>query len=907
MSLAPGTRIGPYEVTAQIGAGGMGEVYRATDTHLKRHVALKVLPDALASDAERLARFQREAEVLASLNHPNIAALYGLEKSAGITALVMELVDGPTLADRIEVGPIPWDEARPIATQLADALEAAHEQGIVHRDLKPANIKVRDDGTVKVLDFGLAKAVEPVTAISSNHSMSPTITTPAMTQMGMILGTAAYVSPEQARGKAADKRADIWAFGVVLFEMLTGRRPFAGEDVSDVLASVLAREPELRLIPDAVPGPVRETLRVCLQKNPKQRARDIGDVKLAMSGAFQSSVPAVTSSDAPLAHVNRWRTAAWIAAGAIAGGAIVGGAAWILSPEVVPRVAQFQLDTPEVGLGFSGFGGALTSDIAISPDGTRIVYASGFGGATLFMRPLDRLESRVLVSLAANPFLSPDGRWLGFSAVDGTWKKIAVDGGQPATLWKSPGGAPRGASWGADDTIIFATVASEGLRRGRASGGPVDVLTTVNERDGEIGHHWPDILPGGRGVLFCVVRPGQGLLGENQDIAVLDLETRAWKTLVHGGSFPRYVRGYIVFATSGSLRAVPFDEDRLEVTGEPISVLEGVMTKPSGAANFAVTRDGTLVYVAAAGGAEPHTLVWVDRQGREQPIAAPNRAYYYVHVSSDGTKAALDVRDQQNDIWIWDFVRETLTRLTFDPGLDRSPVWSPDGRRVAFSSQTANGIGSLSWRAADGSGTVERLTDTASRQQFPTSFSPDGTKLLFWEIGQGATAWDMGLLDFAAKGKVTPLVRTSFNEVNPDVSADGKWLAYQSDESGQYEVYVRPLSDVDNGGKWLVSNGGGTRPRWSRDGRELFYLVEPGRLMSVPIQPGPTFTFGNPRMLFDGPYLAPQVARTYDVAPDGQRFLMIKRAPQKEGERTPQPKLVLVQNWFEDVKRLVSR
>jgi serine/threonine-protein kinase len=886
----------------------MGEVYRARDTKLGREVALKVLPSSLAHDADRLARFHREARTLATLNHPNIAAIHGLEDADGVPALVMELVDGPTLADRIAVGPIPWDEALPIATQLADALEAAHEQGIVHRDLKPANVKVRDDGTVKVLDFGLAKAIEPITTTSSSHSMSPTITTPAMTQIGMILGTAAYMAPEQARGKAVDKRADIWAFGVVLFEMLTGQRPFGGAEVSDVFASVLAREPDLRLIPDTVPGPAHQALRLCLQKDPKQRARDIGDVKLAMSGAFQAAAASPPTHEATAPRTRRPRTAGWIAAGVIGGAAMAGGAAWTLWPQPEPRMARFVLDTdtPDgTALGFSGFGGALTNDIAMSPDGARVVYAGGVTGGTLFLRPLDRLGSTLLVPQAANPFVSPDGRWVGFAAIDGMWKKVSVDGGQPVTLWKSPGGSPRGASWGADDTIVFATVGSRGLRRGRASGGTVDALTTIDDAGAEIGHHWPEILPGGRAVLFSIVRTGRGLVGENQEIAVVDLATGVRKTLVRGGSFPRYVRGYIVFAASGSLRAVPFDADRLEVKGESISVFEGVMTKPDGAANFAVTRDGTLLYVASAGGgAESHTLVWVDKQGREQPIAAPNRTYYYVHVSPDGTKAALDVRDQQNDIWIWDFARATLTRLTFDSGLDRSPVWSPDGRRIAFSSQTESGVGSLSWRNADGSGTVERLTDNRTQQQFPTSFSPDGTKLLFWQIGQAETAWDMGVFDFTAKGKITPIVKTSFNEVNPDVSYDGRWLAYQSDESGQYEVYVRPFADVENGGKWLVSSGGGTRPRWSRDGRELFYLVEPGRVMSVPIRPGPTFTHDNPRMLFDGPYMAPQVARTYDVAPDGQRFLMIKRAPQKEGERASEPKLVLVQNWLEEVKRL---
>jgi serine/threonine-protein kinase len=404
-------------------------------------------------------------------------------------------------------------------------------------------------------------------------------------------------------------------------------------------------------------------------------------------------------------------------------------------------------------------------------------------------------------------------------------------------------------------------------------------------------------------VLFTVVR---NLGAENMEIAVLDLATGAQKTLVRGGSHPRYAGGHIVYGVGGTLRAVPFDLDRLEVTGEPAPVLEGVLTKQSGAANFSVASDGALVYVAAnADIAERRTLVWVDRQGREQPItAAPARSYTYLQLSPDGTKVALDVRDEQNDIWTWDLARETLTRLTFDPGLERAPIWSPDGKRIAFSSQREAALGNIFWQAADGTGPVERL-HAATTQQFPTSFSPDGTKLLFWETGSD-TAWDMGVVEMTGEHKSTALAKTSFNELNPEVSRDGKWMAYQSDESGQYEVYVRPFPNVDGGGKWQVSTGGGTRPLWSRNGRELFYLIEPGRVMAVPIQPGPTFAYGNPTMIFDGPYLAPNAARTYDVSPDGKRFLMIKDAP-RQGDARAAPRLVLVQNFVEELKRVAPR
>jgi serine/threonine-protein kinase len=903
LALTIGSRVGVYEVSATLGAGGMGEVYRARDTKLDRDVALKILPDSFAADPERAARFQREAKALAALNHPNVGAIYGMETEAGVTALVLELVEGPTLADRIVEGPIPLSEALPIARQIADALDAAHEQGIVHRDLKPSNIKLRPDGTVKVLDFGLARAMSTDASGSAARalSMSPTITTPAaMTGMGMILGTAAYMSPEQARGKAVDKRADIWAFGVVLFEMLTGHRPFGGEEMSDVFASVLAREPDLARLPKDLPESIRQVLRVCLQKDPKLRARDIGDVRMMMDGAFHSTAP-VQETAAPR-RATWQRAAGWIAAGLIVGGAAVGAAVWALPPREAPRVARFLLDTPE-GLA-AAFRDTVASDIAISPDGTRVVYTGGPSGFDLLVRPVDRLDTTLLARQASNPFMSPDSGWVGYVS-SGTWQKVSVTGGPPVTLWKNQAGPSRGASWGPDDTIVFSTQGSTGLFRGPAAGGTPAQLTKTNVEKGELGHWWPEVLPGGRAVLFTIVR--NNLNAENMEIAVLDLASGAQKTLVRGGSHPRYASGYIVYGVAGTLRAVSFDIDRLEVAGDPAPVVEGVLTKQSGAADFSLASDGTLVYVAAdAAVAAQRALVWVDRKGQEQPIAkAPLRAYTYLRISPDGAKVALDVRDEQNDIWTWDFARETPTRLTFDPGLDRAPIWSPDGRRIAFSSQREGGIGNLFWQAADGTGRVEKLSDLRT-QQFPTSFSPDGTKLLFWEVGS-ETAWDMGVVGLQDDRKATGLLKTSFNELNPEVSPDGKWLAYQSDESGQYEVYVRPFPNVEDSGKWQVSNDGGTRPVWSRNGRDLFYLVEPGRVMTVPIQPGPTFTYGNAQMVFDGPYLAPNAARTYDVSPDGKRFLMIKEAPRQGNDPAPEPKLVLIQNWVEELKRLVPK
>ncbi|HET9361719.1 MAG TPA: protein kinase [Vicinamibacterales bacterium] len=930
MALTIGSRIGVYEVSGALGAGGMGEVYRARDTKLDRDVALKILPDSFATDPERIARFQREAKALAALNHPNVGAIYGMETAAGVTALVLELVEGPTLADRIAgasndivgaskdapllmrrggssdppVSAIPVDEALAIARQIADALDAAHEQGIVHRDLKPSNIKLRPDGTVKVLDFGLARAMSPDASRSGGAlSMSPTITTPAaMTGLGAILGTAAYMSPEQARGKTVDKRADIWAFGVVLYEMLTGHRAFGGDEMSDVFASVLAREPDVALLPKDLPESIRQVLRVCLQKDPKLRARDIGDVKLVMAGTFESVAPAPVVSDTLPRRASPWRAAAWIAASAIIGGAAVGAALWALTPRPATPIARFLLDTP-AGPALA-FGGAAATDIAITPDGTRVLYlAAGSGGFDLVVRPVNRLETIVLARQATNPFVSPDGSWVGY-ATGGEWMKVSITGGPPVSLWKGGGGAPRGASWGPDNTIVFASQGTLGLRRGPAAGGTPEVLTKSDK--GDFGHLWPEVLPGGRGVLFTIAR-NTGLGAEAMEVAVLDLATGQHKTLVRGGSYARYARsGHIVYGVAGTLRAASFDLNRLEVTGDPVPVLEGVMTKQSGAANFSLADDGTLVYVAArADTAEQRSLVWVDRTGREETIDAPPRAYLYPRISPDGTKAALDIRDQLADIWIWDFERETLQRLTNDSGADRAPAWSPDSRRIALSSQAGGAAGNLSWQAADGTGTVERLNDSPN-QQFPAAFTPDGSGLLFWEVGN-ETRWDMGIVGLKDKRQATHLAKTAFNESNPEVSPDGRWVAYQSDESGQFEVYVRPFPNVDAGGRWLVSNGGGTRPVWAQNGRELFYLVEPGRVMAVPIQPGATFTWGNPQMVFDGPYVAGNAGRTYDVSPDGRRFLMIKDAPRQGKDPAPEPKLVIVQNWVEELKRLVPR
>ena len=893
MALVPGTRLGPYEIAAQIGEGGMGEVYQATDTNLKRAVAIKVLPESLALDAERLARFQREAEVLAALNHPNIAQIHGLEKSDGTIALVMELVEGPTLADRIAQGAIPVDEALPIAKQIAEALEAAHEQGIVHRDLKPANIKVRPDGTVKVLDFGLAKALEPASALGTSAgqalSQAPTITTPAMTVAGMILGTAAYMSPEQAKGKTVDKRSDVWAFGAVLFEMLTGKRAFAGGDVSEVLASVLAREPDWTLLPNGLSPVLGTYIRRCLHKDSKQRVHDVADVRLALEGAFETGVSQVTDDSSAIPQPAVWRRALMPMAALIVGAVVAGVTVWRATLPAPPLPVRTEVTTSgDAALRPDG----IHRNLAITQDGSRIVYR---GQDQLLVRTLDQLEPTAFITHLDDlraPFVSPDGEWVGFVERT-TLKKVAITGGPPVTVTGMEG-VLRGASWGEDGTIIYGTLqAGTGLQRVSAAGGDPVVLTTMDVERGELRHFWPEILPGGEAVLFSV---GYGTGVENMELAVLDLATLEHKILLTGGSHARYAAtGHLVYGAEGTLRAVPFDLARLEVTGNPVPVLEGVMTAPTSAVEFSLSANGSLLYVVGnSDGIASRTPVWVDRQGREEPLAVPPRAYTNPRLSPDGTRVALDVRDQEEDIWVWDLVREVLTRLTFDPGADRYPVWTPDSTRVVFSSDV-DGAFNLYWKAADGTGTVDRLTESANLQ-YGNSFSPDGESLVLREGGVGREV-DLRVLSLAGDRGVETLLATEFVEVNADLSPDGRWMAYESDQSGQREIYVRPFPNVEDG-QWQISTSGGARPLWALGGSELFYR-RGAALMAVPVQTAPSFMPGTPEVLFEAEYFLGLGGRSYDVAADGQRFLMIK-----EGGDAAQ-NVILVQNSFEELRRLV--
>ena len=882
-----GTTISHYKVLEKIGEGGMGVVYRATDTKLNRDVALKILPEQFASDSQRMARFQREAEVLASLDHPNIGQIYGIEEAGQTKALVLQLIEGPTLAERIAQGPIPVEDALKIALQITEGLEAAHGKGVIHRDLKPANIKITPEGQVKILDFGLAKLFEEESPIT-DISQSPTLTA-AATRAGVILGTAAYMSPEQASGAATDKRVDIWSFGVVLFEMLTGRQMFTGKTVSHILADVLRAEPDWNNLPAGLHPRLRMLLERCLEKEAKDRLSGISDARVDIQKALADPSGVLVQPTGDVVQAPRRRILPWVLAVVLS--AVVGVVVWSVMSPAPPRLARFAIsEAPNVS-----FITRSAPSVTISPDGTRIVYVGP--GSQLYVRAVDQLDAVALRGgVGINPFISPDGNWVGFrDGSDNTLKKVPINGGPPVVLSEGFGGIA-GASWGADGTIIFGTYQPNGLFRVSAAGSEErEVLTNLEE--GESGHRWPEILPGGRTVLFTVEK-GQG--DANFEIAALNLETGERKLLIPGGGNPHYAAtGHIVYGVEGTLRAVPFDLDTVEVKGDPIPVLEGVVTSARGGVHFSLAEDGTLVYVPGTGGVGGQvTFVWVNREGQEEPVAAEPRGYGEFSLSPDGTKIAVRVIDTENpDVWIYDLVRDTQMRLTFDPTAEGFPIWTPDGQRVAFGSPDG-----LSWKAADGTGEVETLVESSSNQQ-PQAFSPDGTALVFEERGPPGS--NLGMLSLEGERVSTLLMETEFSERNAALSPDGRWMAYQSNESGQYEVYVRPFPDV-NGGRWQVSSGGGGWPLWSPDGRELFYAGS-GSMMAVPIETEPTFTQGTVDLLFDlGPYFQPSELpnRRIDISPEGDRFLMLKAGGGSD-ETAETTSIIVVQNWFEELKRLV--
>jgi serine/threonine-protein kinase len=887
MTFTAGIRIGPYEITSPLGEGGMGIVYRARDTKLERDVALKVLPDHFADDPDRLSRFQREAQVLASLNHPNIAQIYGLEDSGNTRCIVMELVDGETLQERLARGPMTLDDALPIARQIAEALEAAHERGIMHRDLKPANMKLTADGKVKVLDFGLAKIYEAAN-VPHNVSNSPTLTA-AQTLGGVILGTAAYMSPEQARGRAVEKRTDIWAFGCVLYEMLTAQPAFRGEDTTEILASVVKAEPEWQRLPADLPANIRTLLFRCLQKDTKKRIRDAGDIVIELEQSPTSPVSDLASSTS-IGPVSFRRSVLFSLIGVLISAAVTGVAVWRLKPVPAAPVGRFSIVLPH-GQRLAGLD--MTA-MTFSPDGKRLAYVATSGGPRqLYVRETDSLDARPLTGTenAVSPFFSPDGEWIGFFTGD-SLKKIAMSGGPPVRLARVEFFG-RGGTWGTDGNIAFATGTDSGLSLVSDSGGGSQTLTTLDRQKAEASHRFPHYLPGGS-LLFTV---GTGGSWDDARIEVLKPGTGEKKVVIEGGSDGRYLpSGHLVFLRGGNLMAVPFDLRRLEVTGSPKALVEGILpsTNNTGAAQAAFADAGSVAYVSGGGKVSDRTLVWVDRNGMEQPLRLPARAYRHPRLSPDENRLLVDIDEgNKSDLWVCDLLRGTLIRLSFDD-VSGYPEWTPDGKNLAYQARPT-GVWNIFWKATDGTGKEERLT-TSPNLQWADSWSPDGNTLAFTEVDP-VTHWDIWTLSIKDRRK-SQFLRTPFNETYLVFSPDGRWVAYQSDESGRDEIYVQPFPGP--GTKELISIDGGTDPLWSRDGRQLLYR-NGDKMVSVAITVVPTFHPSKPEVVFESPYWAYEGYSSYTVTADGRRFVMIK-----ENEQVAKANVInVVLNWTSELKQRI--
>ena len=896
---------GHYEVLEKLGQGGMGEVYRALDKNLGRQVAIKILPEEFSTDPERLARFEREAKLLATLNHPNIAAVYGFEEAKGHRFLAMELVEGETLQARLDKGALPMDEALETCRQVAEGLEAAHERGVVHRDLKPGNIMITPEGKVKILDFGLAKAYTGEST-GIDIANSPTITA-QMTEPGVILGTAAYMSPEQARGRSVDKRADIWAFGCVLFECLTGTRAFYGEAVSDTLAYILKSEPDWDKLPPGASARIKTLLFRCLKKDASQRLRDIGDARIEIAEA--SGQPALEEAAAIRRPVRAWIMGAAI--GGLVIGIVAGFIIWRLRPVVPPLPVSRLVLKIEPGHWLDGLRCQQLElptriGVAMASDGRFVVYSAiaedpgPQAKPQIYLRRMDQMDAAPVAGTEGgiNPFLSPDDRWIGFWE-GGVLKKVLVGGGVPATLCDVA--RPFGADWGPDDGIVFSTGWDLGLSWISGQGGKVEVLTVPDKTRKEYGHRLPRWLPNGRNVLFTIVGHGHVL---QPRLALLDIGTRTWRVVMEDAADGRYLRtGHLVFMREGTLMAVAFDLDHLEVRGHPVPVVANVLhtlhlatrADNTGAGQYCVSDSGSLAYVAGeVVSALDNVLFRVDQTGSVRPAADTKAPLYLPRFSPDGQRMAYDTEGREERVWIYDIGRSTASRLT-DMG-SAGCAWTPDGKRLAFSSPIS-GQENLYWQAADGSSAAERLT-TSDYWQIPGAFAPDGSTLAFVEEPP-ETGYDILILDMKSR-RVTPFLKTKAREGWPEYSPDGRWLAYVSNESGRMEVWVRPFPGP--GGRWQVSKEGGLEPIWSKDGRQLFYR-EAGRVWAADVRTDSGFSTGKPRLLFEKPgFMTANAVRNWDLYPDGRGFLMMK-----EGEIKPRPatEMVLVQNWFQELKRLV--
>jgi eukaryotic-like serine/threonine-protein kinase len=923
MAIQSGTHLGPYEITGAIGAGGMGEVYRARDSKLGRDVAIKVLPEAFARDAARMARFQREAKLLASLDHPNIASIYGLEDSGGTPALVMQLVEGPTLADRIKAGPTPVDEAVRIARQIADALEYAHERGIIHRDLKPANVKVTNDDVVKVLDFGLAKALEGDPS-SIDISTSPTISRMA-TQQGVLLGTAAYMSPEQAKAKTVDRRADIWAFGCVLYEMLTGKQAFPGETVTESLAAVIMKDPDLSLLPAKTPMRVRVLLQRCLQKDPKERLQAIGDARIALNEVL-SGAPDLALSGAPQAAVPLWRRALpWTVAACLS---VASGALAFVHFRATPHVSsvpvqRFEIAAPDP---------SVTSVGALSPNGTHLVLvSSGANPNRLWLRRMDSLDAHPLEGTegaTALPFWSPDSRFLAFGTQDGKLKKIDTEGG-PAQVLCDSGSVVTGGFWTPDGRIVFADPERPpGLWEVPATGGVSAPLPGFEHTTSPF-IVFPVLLPDGRHFLYTT--SGNGVMTTDVYVGLLDskLGQQSSKKLLSGfivGYAPSpddptlgYLLLYRILISSNppiaTLTAQPFDLRKLELVGDPVLIAQQVSS-----ASQSLT--GTLVYSSGAAVTGALQLTLFDRQGKILGTVGEPGNYDSVAFSPDGKRVvtALISQPGNENLWMMDLVRGINTRFTFDSGAaDMFPVWSPDGNRIAFGS-TRGGLPDLYQKLSNGGGDDDLLFKT-DHGVIPLSWSGDGRFLLFGGGPSGAASASDVIISVLpmdanghAAGKPFPFGQKGVGigeRFSPGPQGRPLWVAYSSNESGRYETYVRPFDPNSptgippGGGKWQVSTGGGFSPRWNSDGKELLYVAPDGTVMSVEVTGNAVFQSGTPKPLFKPKGFSltttTVTVANWDASSDGKKFIF----PVAQSANTPGPptKFTVVLNWTSLLKK----
>jgi serine/threonine-protein kinase len=874
--LAVDSEFGPYRIVGLLGTGGMGEVYRARDTQLQRDVALKILPHSFAADPERVARLQREAEVLASLNHPHIAGIHGIHDSDGTRALVLELVEGETLAEAIARGLIPCGDALPVAMQIADGLEAAHERGIVHRDLKPANIKITPDGVAKILDFGLAK-LKPDSGFDEGRDKpagSPAKVSPA-TLPGILLGTAAYMAPEQARGASLDRRADVWAFGVVLLEMLTGRSPFARDSAQETLAAILRDEPDWSRLGDDTPPRIRRLLELCLEKDPRRRVRDMATVRMVMEGAFE--MPAATEqSPTRVGDVPRRRSLLPWAVAIVTGLVAAASIAWQVRPTAPQSSAHLTLplDSPER---------INPSTPVLSPDGRYHAYTWGPPGArTLSVHTMLDPEGAPLVELvgASYPFFSPDSTWLGFFA-GGELKKVPVRGGPAQTVARAPAG--RGASWGDDDRIVFAPSFRSGLVRVSADGGKPETLTIPEPGLDESGHRLPHVLPGAGAVLFTALRT------RGTAIVAMSLKTGERRVLIDGAQFARYIStGHLVYSQAGRIMAVPFDVKRLVVAGVPIAFFDVASSDPP---TFTTSETGLLTYRTGSAGAS--ALVWVDRAGRVAPLGGGLQGFTHPRISPDGR---LVVASRAGNLWVYDVGLDMLSQLTFDGGGLNFPLWAPDSRQVMYARPRAGTGWDIFWRPADGSGS-ERELATKTLDQVPNSVTASARSepwfLAFRETSP-ETAADIRVLSMKDQSWQV-FVNGPASERNASFSPDGRFVAYDSNELGRDEVFIRPLTGT--GGLRRVSYDGGIEPYWAPSG-DLFFR-NGDEMFVVEVSTRQELAVGAARKLFEGPYaLSPVEHRNYDVTADGQRFLMVRRAEATELTL----RLNVVVNWFEQLK-----